>query len=72
MGYTIHTFTTHTCNCDAVHLHNHVDRSDRKMSMPPDLKTEVRDAKTEPIGAQLAILASPYLWFKQEDGRHHG
>ena len=34
----------------------HVDRSDRKMSMLPDLNTGVRDAKTEPIAVQLAIL----------------
>ena len=31
------------------------------MSMPPDLNTGVRDTKTEPITAQLAILLSPCL-----------
>ena len=40
----------------------HVDRSDRKMSMPPDLNTGVRDIKTEPIAALLATLSSPYPW----------
>ena len=34
----------------------HVESRERKMSMPPDLMTGCRDAKTEPIAAQLAIL----------------
>ena len=41
----------------------HVDRSDRKMSMSPDLNTGVRDIKTEPIAAQLAIPPQSYLCF---------
>ena len=40
----------------------HVDRSDRKMSLPPDLKTGVRDSKTEPVAEKLATLSSPYLY----------
>ena len=40
----------------------HVDRSDRKMSMPQDLNTGVRDTETEPIEAKLAVLPSPYSW----------
>ena len=39
----------------------HVNRSDRKMSMPPNLRTGVRDTKTEPIAAQLASLPPQYL-----------
>ena len=40
----------------------HVDRSDLKMLMPPDLNTGVCDIKTEPITAHLVILPSPHLW----------
>ena len=41
----------------------HVDRSDRKMSMPPDLNTEVHSTKTQPIAAQLATFPPLYLCF---------
>ena len=44
----------------------HVDRSDRKISMPPDLNTGVRNAKTEPIATQFAILPPPYLCIKAD------
>ena len=44
----------------------HVDRSDRKMSMPPDLNTGVRNAKTEPIATQFAILPPPYSCIKAD------
>ena len=40
-----------------------VDRSNRKMLMPPDFDTRVCDAKTEPVTAQLAILPPPDLCF---------
>ena len=40
----------------------HVDRSDWKMSMTPDMNTGVRDTETEPIEAKLAVLPSPYSW----------
>ena len=40
-----------------------IDHSDRKMSMSPDLNTGVRDIKTEPIAAQLAIPPQSYLCF---------
>ena len=46
-------------NCKFIH----VDRSDRKMSMPPELNTEVFDIKTEPIATQFAIRSPPYLRF---------
>ena len=45
----------------------HVDRSDRKMSMPPNLNTGVRDTKTEPATAQLVILPPPYICFHQRE-----
>ena len=32
-----------------------------QMSMPPDLNMGVRETKTEPVTAQLAILPPPYL-----------
>ena len=37
----------------------HAERSDRKISMPPDLNPGVRDTKTR----QLAILSPPYLCY---------
>ena len=40
----------------------HIDHSNWKMLMPPDLNTGVCDAKTEPMAAQLVILPTPYLW----------
>ena len=44
----------------------HADRSDRKMSMPPDLNTGVRGTKTEPVAAQLVILPHPYIWLNKQ------
>lgn len=40
----------------------HVDRSERKISMPLNLYTGVRVTKTEPIAEQWAILPPLYLW----------
>ena len=45
------------CQCEAFKKEKkYVDRSDRKMSMPPDLNTGVRDTNAGPIAPQLAIL----------------
>ena len=44
----------------------HVELSDWKMSIPPDLNTGIHDNKTEPIAAQLAILAPLHQSFRTE------
>ena len=44
----------------------HVESRERKMSMPPDLMTGCRDAKTEPIAAQLAILPTLYIIYDRK------